>query len=94
MQFVAVKESYGVVVTALAEHRNEPCGTLAAASVLMLGRGVEGVTETRDDKLLESGLALRRHNPGAMQDFLGEVDGGFHEQHLQVCGDIVKGGIS
>jgi hypothetical protein len=90
MQFVAVKKSYGVGVASLAERGDESCGTLAAADVLVLGRGIKGVRETRYDKIPERGLALGRHNLGAVQDFLRKVDGGFHKQYLQVCGDIVK----
>ena len=93
MKFFAVQKSDGVGVAALAERVDEPCGTFAPSGILMFGRSIKRVGEPRDDKLLEHGLALGRHDLGSMQDFLGEVDRGFHGQHLQLYRDVVKRGF-
>jgi hypothetical protein len=90
IEVVAVQGTHGFSVAALAQGGDESPGPLAALNFYLLGRGVECVDETRDDKILERGLALGGDNFGPVKDFLRKVDGSLHEQYLQVYGDMVK----
>ena len=58
----------------------------------MRGGRFEGVGESGEDKLFERGLALGRHNLGAMQNIVWKINSRFHKQYLQVYRDIVNEG--
>ena len=90
MEFVAVQGADGFHIAVFAQCGDEPGSTLAALDFLLIGRGEKSMIETRDDQFFESGSALRRHDFGAMQDFIRKVDGSFHGLYLRMYGYIVK----